>query len=158
MRLGYFLDVHATFGGVDDDVFTRRTVEQHAHVVLFGGAFAGVVHILGDEHFVDQATFGAGLLGHELHAQDLASDVFYLLQVFGELYSTAFAPAASMNLGLNDIPAGAGLLGEGFGGFYGFVGRVGSDAFLDAHAVFLQDFLALILVNIHLTGRWGTKL
>ena len=91
-------------------------------------------------------------MGYELHPQYLAGDVLDLLQVFGELHPAAFAPAAGMNLGLDNVPARAGLLAQLLGGGYGFLGRVGREAFLHAHAVLFENFLALILVNVHRRG------
>ena len=99
------------------------------------------------------AAFGAGLLGDELHAEDASGNVLHLVQAFGELHSAPFAPAAGVDLRLDDVPAGAGVGGELFGGGYGLLGGIGGDAFLHADAVFFQDFLALVFVNVHKNGK-----
>ena len=153
MRLSYFLDVHAALGGVNDDVFAQRAVQQHTHVVLLRLRSAGVVHVLSNQDFMHFAAFRAGLLGDELHAEDVAGNFFHLLQVFGEFHSAPFAPTTRVNLRLDNVPAGTGIGGELLGGGHGLLGRVGHDAFLHAHAVFFQDFLALIFVNVHKNGK-----
>src|SRR5690606_36231585 len=68
--LGHFLDVHATFARGNEGHLLRCAVGDHGHVVflLDVGAFFDVqaTHLL---------AFGAGLVGNELHAQDLGSQL-----------------------------------------------------------------------------------
>ena len=152
MRLGHFLDVHPTLGGVDNNVFTQATVQQYAHVVLFRLRNAGIVYVLRHQYLVHEAAFGACLLGDKLHTDDVASNFPHLFQIFGQLHPTPFAAPASVDLGFDDVPAGTGIGSQLFGGGYGLLGRVGYDAFLHADAVFFQDFFALIFVNVHKNG------
>jgi hypothetical protein len=58
-----------------------------------------------------------------------------------------------VDLRLDDVPASAGFSSQFFGGGYGLLGRVGYDAFLDTDAVFFQDFLTLVFVNVHKNGK-----
>jgi hypothetical protein len=98
---------------------------------------------------MDFATFGTCLLGNQLHANDLASYVFHLLQVFSQLYAAPFSPPTGVNLRFDNVPASAGFFCQALCGGYGFIGRIGHDSFLNAYAVAFKNFFTLILVNVH---------
>ena len=64
---GDLLDVHAPLGGGHDDRLPLGAVEGDRDVQLLGDV-GGLL----DEDLADELPFGAGLVGDELHAEDLA--------------------------------------------------------------------------------------
>ena len=68
--LGDFLDVHAAFGGGDDDRLAGLAVQQDGEVEL-----RLMVHGLGDHHLADEAAGLAGLFGDERLAEHLGGHV-----------------------------------------------------------------------------------
>jgi hypothetical protein len=89
--------------------------------------------------------FGASLVGLELHAQDLARDAFDVIDGFGHFDAAAFATAASVDLGFDHPHWTAQFLC----GFDSLLNRERRNATGNWHTELTQDFLALVLVNLH---------
>jgi len=88
----------------------------------------------------------------ESHADDLAGDAPGLLRRGGELDAAAFAAAAGVYLRLDrDRHAEVG------GDRRGLVRRGGDAAAGDGHAVSREDFLSLVLVDLHETISIGVR-
>src|SRR5690606_7475723 len=96
-RVGDFLDVHAALAGSDDGDLLRGAVGHQRHVVflLDVGAFLDVqaAHLL---------ALGAGLVRHELHAQDFRSQLANVVERTGQLDAASLAAPAGVNLRLDD--------------------------------------------------------
>ena len=86
-----------------------------------------------------------GLVGFALHAQNLAGQVFDLIDRLGDFHPTAFATTTGMNLGFHHPNRAAELLR----GFHRLLHREGRDAPGNWHTELTQDLLALVLVNLH---------
>ena len=135
-----FLDVDAAILTDHQHRLLRRAIEHDAHVELALDAQA-----LLDEDALDHLTVGAGLIGHEPHADDVERRLLRGIRALHDLDAAAFASAARMNLRLDDHrsatePDGGGLR---IGG--------GEDDFAerDGHAVRREDRLGLIFVDFH---------
>src|SRR6185312_14498044 len=87
--------------------------------------------------------FGTGLVGDELHAEDLAGELAGLLGRFGELDAAPLAAPAGMDLGLDDAPA-AHLLAD----LRCLVRAVRHLAARCGHPIPAQDLLGLIFMNL----------
>jgi hypothetical protein len=97
MLLGDLFDVHAAFVGGDDGDAARLAVDQERQVDL-----AGDVEPLLDVEAAHLLPLGAGLLGDQLHAQDLAGQVDGLPgAALGDLDAAALAAAAGVDLRLD---------------------------------------------------------
>ena len=84
-------------------------------------------------------------MGDELHAEDLVRVFANLLDRLRDLHATALAAAASVNLRLDDPNRAAQLLC----GLDRIIHREHGLAARDRDAEFPQDFLTLVLVNLH---------
>src|SRR5690606_31376666 len=138
--LGHFLDVHAAFAGSDERNLLRCAVGHDGYVVflLDVGAFL-------DVEAADLLAFRAGLVRHELHAEDLGSQLTDFIDGASQLDAAALPTTTSMDLSLDDPDRSTQFLGR----CHGFVDGKGGDSAGHSHAKFLQQFLALILVNFH---------
>jgi len=135
-----FLDVHAAFGRGHDGDLLRGTVSQGSDVVfvLDVGAFL-------DQEVAHLLAFGAGLVGDQLHAEDLGRVLAHFVQRLGDLDTTALAATASVDLGLDHPDLAAELLC--------CLDRVIDAGAMDASrrddTVLSQYFFCLILMNLH---------
>ena len=136
----HFFDVHAAFAGSDHSHFLAGAVGHEGHVVFFFDV--GAVFDVEATHLL---AFGAGLVGLELHAQDLGGQFLDLLDRLGDLDATALATATGVNLGLHNPNRAAQFLG----GFHRLLHRERRNATRHRHTKLTQDFLALVLVNLH---------
>ena len=93
--------------------------------------------------------FGRRLRRNQHHTDDLLGALANLVQVLGELYTTALTAATGVDLGLHDVPTGTGLLGQLLRGCYGLVGSCRDDSALNAHPVGSENFFALVFVKVH---------
>ncbi|MNL10152.1 hypothetical protein D3C87_1309460 [compost metagenome] len=144
---GHFLDVHAAFAGGHQGHLLRDTVHHQRHV-----QFLLDVSAFFDQQAVDLLAFRTGLVRHQLHAQDVGGVGLDVLDALGHLHAAALAAAACVDLCLDDPHRTAELLSR----LQGFFNRESRDAARNRHIVFAQDFLALILMDIHacfLSGR-----
>ena len=139
-RVRDFLDVHAAFAAGHDCDLLRGAVGDGRDVVLLldVGPFL-------DQQAAHLLAFGAGLVGLELHAEDLAGELLDLVERARELDATALAAAAGMDLRLHHPDRATELLRR-LGGFQHAERGV---AARHRHTELAQDFLALVLVDLH---------
>ena len=137
---GDFLDVHAALGRRHQHDFLRAAVDHHAgiHLFLDVGAFF-------DEEAPHLLAFGPGLVGFELHAQDLFRPRAHLVDRLRELDAAALAAAAGADLRLHHPDLAAKLLRR----LDRFVDAHRREAARRRHAVLAEDLLALVLVDFH---------
>ena len=140
MRFGNFFDVHAAFARSHQRDLLRHTVHHQRHV-----QFLLDVRAFFDQQALDQLAFRTGLVRHQRHAQDAAGVFLDLVDALGNLHAAALATATRMNLCLHDPHRAA----QGFSSLDGLVDREGRNAARNRHIVFAQDFLALVLMDIH---------
>src|SRR6185436_6530751 len=95
------------------------------------------------EDLADELPFGAGLVGDELHAEDLRRGLAGLFGRSGELDAAALAAAASMDLGFDDAAAAQFLADP-----RGFV-RIGRHPSLGCRdSIPAQDLIGLIFMDL----------
>ena len=138
---GDLLDLDPAFGGSHHGDARGGAVDQHAEV-----KFTGDVAAFLDIDAIDHLARGAGLMGDESHAQHVPGRGDGHLGRFDELDATALAPAAGVNLRLDD-PDRAAEFGHRR---LGFLGREDDGAPGNGDPVFSQQALGLVLVNVHL--------
>src|SRR6266550_4449483 len=132
-RLGrHFLDVDATSGTGHEHRPFRRTIDDDADV-----GFAGDVSRGGNENFLDGKT-----LDREL--EDLGGDCLRLLGCLRQLYSARLATATGVNLGLDDDGRS-----KFAGDLFRLLRRRCNLTGRDRDAVLPEDFLCLVLVDVH---------
>src|SRR5579863_8046488 len=90
----------------------------------------------------------AGLVRDKLHAEDVLGVLLGVFAGPGDFDTAALAAAAGVDLRLDDDTARA-LAEQLAGHVIGFFKRVGHFAARHGHAILRQDFLRLILVNLH---------
>jgi hypothetical protein len=147
--LSHLFDVHAAVGAVHDHRLAGSAVQEYGHVELRCGGLTRVVHVFSDEYLVNFLAFGRRLRRNQHHTDDLLGALAHLVQVLGELYTSAFSTATCVHLGLHDMPTGTGLLGQLLRGCYGLVGSCCDDSALNAHPVGSENFFALVFVKVH---------
>ncbi len=151
--MGHRLDVHAAFGRNDEGDAAGFAVDQRRQVKLARDGRAVL-----DIEALDEAAFGAGLVGDESHAEHARRFRLHVFDGLHHLDAAALAAAARVNLRL-DHPYRAG---KGLGGLDRFGDAEGREALRHGHAEPLQHFFRLIFVDVHekplkTTGRkWGT--
>ena len=127
--------MNTSFGGstIEDDAEVELTVDV-------GGLF--------DEQPLDLLALRAGLVGDELHSQDLLGKLLSLVDGSRHLHAATLAAPSGVDLGLDDHAFGS--VGEEFlGHIQRFIERVGHFAPRHGNAVFREDVLCLIFVNFH---------
>ena len=90
---GHGLDIHAAVGRGHDGQACGGAVQDHGQV-----EFAGDVGALFHPDLVHLLALGAGLVGHELHAQDGPGSLFHGIGAFADLDAAALAAATGMDL------------------------------------------------------------
>ncbi len=138
--LGHGFDVHAAGLTVHDDVLRRGAVGQDAEIKLLGD-----IEPLFHQDLAHPATFGAGLVRHQVHADDLTGKGFDFLGGLGQLDAAALAPAAGMDLGLDHH----GVAPQPAGHFAGFSGRERHPALGDLDVELTEKFFGLVFVDLH---------
>jgi hypothetical protein len=93
----------------------------------------------------DLLAFGAGLVRHQLHAQDLLGQLLHVVDGLGHLHAAALAAATSVDLGLHHPHGAAQLLGC----FNSLLHGERRNAAGNGHTKLAQDFLALVFMNLH---------
>jgi hypothetical protein len=137
--LGDLLDLHAALGGGHEGDAAGDAVHEEGEVEL-----PVDVHGIADEDRVDLAALGAGLLGDQVHAQHRLEDLRGLVGIGSELDAAPLAPAAGVDLGLDDgLPAV--LLGD----HAGVLGVLGHPPVGRRDLVQPEQFLGLVLVDVH---------
>src|SRR3972149_5631863 len=136
---GHLLDVHAAGVGGHYKGEADGVVDDDAQVEL-----AIHLELLLHQNAIDQAPLGPGLVGDELHADDLAGGLAGLVGRIGELDAAAPAAAAGVEVGRGG-DGGAEVGGDGGG----LVGGGGHAAVGDGDAVAGEDFFGLVFVDFH---------
>lgn len=90
-------------------------------------------------------THGAGLMGFELHAQNLAGQALDIVNAFGHFHTAALAAPTGVDLGFHHPHGAAKLLRC----FHSFLNSEGSDSARNRHTELTQDVLALVFVDFH---------
>ena len=118
----------------------RAAVDDHADVEFLGdvGAFF-------DEKAAHLLPARTGLMGHELHAENLPGALAHLVNGARELHPAALAAPAGVNLRF-DHPDRAT---ERLGCRYGFFHTKTRQAAWSRQAEFAEEFLPLIFVDLH---------
>src|SRR5262245_10565495 len=135
----HFFDLHATRLGSHHDVSAASTVQRDRQIELAvdGRRFF-------DEHLAHQDALGRCLWGLEPHAEDLSADRFGLGRRGGELDAAGLAPAAGVDLSLDDDAAPNALRRRPA------IGRPISDFTLRHRGPELaEESFGLVLVNLH---------
>ena len=135
------LDLDAALGTGHQHGHLRGAVDDDAEVEL-----ALDLEPLLDQHPRHLLTARAGLVGDQVHADDLLGCRTRLVRVLDDLDAATLAAAARVNLRLDHRDAAAEPLGHARrvrGGLHHLAGGHG-------HAVLRQDRLRLILVNLHM--------
>jgi len=148
--VGNVLDAHAAFGGSDHGDAAGGAIDQHRQVV-----FLADVDAVGDVEAVDLLAGVAGLDRHQGVAQHVLCVSFDFLKALGqadaalgigaEFLERALAATTRVDLALHHIERSGKLLGR----FDGFGNGHGGDALGNGNAELGEQFLALILVNVH---------
>ncbi len=141
---GDLLDVHAALARGDHDDPLAHAVDHQPEVDLAIDPRRAL-----DQHALDQLTPFAGLVGHELVADHLVGDPADLLDRIHELHPARLAPPAGVHLGLHDPAVAADVLGHARRG----LARVRDLAGRDRHPVGREQFLGLVLVDVHRSPR-----
>ncbi|MCY1363620.1 hypothetical protein D9M69_503880 [compost metagenome] len=138
--VGDLLDVHATLGGGHEHDTAAGTIYHGAQVQFLGDVGAGF-----DQDFADRLTIGVSLIGHQALAQPVGGEGLGIFLALDQLHAARFTAAASVDLGLHNPFAATDL----FAGFCGFFRGVYGKALGYGQAVFSEQLLTLILVEIH---------
>ena len=89
--------------------------------------------------------FGARLVRLQLHAQNIARQTLDIINALGHFHAAALTATTCVNLRL-DHPHGAAQL---LRGFHRLLHRERGDTTWHWYTKVAQDFLALVLVNLH---------
>ena len=143
--LGHLLDVHAAgLAGHDADLGGGAVRDDAQIQFLFD------VQALLDQDFLDFLSFRAGLMGDQVHADDLASQGLYFVDGLGELDTAALAAPPGVDLGLDHDR----IAPQGLGDLASFVRRERHLALGHGDAVFAEQFLCLIFMDFHDLLPW----
>ena len=138
--VGHFFNVHAAFARRDERNLLRGTVGHDRHVIFL--VDVGAIFDVEAAHLL---ALRSCLMGFELHAQDLTGQTLDVVDGLGHFHAAAFASATCVNLGFHHPHRAAQFLS----GFHRLLNGECWDAAGDRHAKLTQDFLALVLVNLH---------
>ena len=135
-----FFDVHAAFARSHHDDFLRDAIDHKADI-----QFLLDVSAFFDQQAVHLLAFRASLVRDELHAEDLVRVFTNLFQRLCDLHAATLATATRVDLSLHDPYRAAEL----FSGLDRVIHREDRLAARYRDAEFPQDFLTLVLVNLH---------
>ena len=125
----------------------RGAVDDHADVKLLADVGA-----LLDQQPPHLLAARAGLVGDELHAEDLARALLDFFEGLRDLHAAALAAAAGVDLRLDDPHRSA----ERLRCAHRLVDAERGDAARHGHAEFAEQFLALVFVDLHLVSSAGS--
>jgi hypothetical protein len=91
-----FFNVHTAFTGGDEGHLLRGAIGHDGEVILLLDVCA--IFNVEATHFL---AFGAGLVRFELHAQNVASAGFHVINALGDFHAAALTTATRMNLRLD---------------------------------------------------------
>ncbi len=89
-----------------------------------------------------------GLMGHQLHAENLSCQLGGLRVILGQFHAAAHPASSSMNLRLHYHPGGS-CAQQVFSGALCFLARLNHPAARHRHPILRENGLGLILVNFH---------
>ena len=138
--LGDLLDLHAAALRGDDANALGLTIEHVAEIEL---AIERLGHL--DVDALHGLAFGAGLDGDQALAEQVRRRIAHLVIGLAQLDAASLAARAGMDLSLHR-PAPAAKLGRGINRL---IRAEGDGAFGNRHAEARQQFLGLVLVNVH---------
>ena len=118
----------------------RRAVGDGRHVIFLLDVGAVL-----DQQATHLLALGAGLVRDQLHAEDLAGQGLDLVDRAGQLDAATLAATAGVDLRLDDPDRAAELLRC----LDRLLNRESRNAARHRDSEFAQDFLALVLVNLH---------
>ncbi len=140
LLLGDVFDFHAARGGGNNHDAFGFAVEHETQIEFAGDGDAAF-----DVETVDDFACGARLVRDQLLSEQLVGGVGDFILIATEFHAAGLAATTRMNLGF-DHPE----LAADFAGAVGrLFGAVGQCALGDWHAKFCENFLGLILVNVH---------
>src|SRR5215475_4562742 len=146
-RLGRdLLDVHAAGGRGHEDQLRHRAVEQQSQIELLFN-----FQTLFDEQRAHGAAFGTSLMRDQIHSDHLFGQVVNVFHRAREFDAAALAAPAGMDLRLDDHRQPQFL-----GGLFGLGDRTRDPAARDFDIETAQQFLTLILMNLHKNASVGT--
>jgi len=148
--MGNLFDVHAAFGGYDHGNAAGSAVDQHRQIV-----FAGNVDTVGHIEAVDLLAGITRLYGYQRIAEHFLGIGFHVFDALRQAYAAfrigtqfgelALAAAAGVNLCLHDVKRSGQLLRT----LHGLFDRQRGMPCRDADAVFREQFLGLVFVDVH---------
>ena len=122
----HFLDIHPAGFADHHHNLGRFPIRENAQVKLFRN-----VQALFHQNFLYRPTLGAGLMGHQIHTNNLSGDAFNFLLGLGQLYPPAFAATTGMNLGFYHH----GVTSQRCGNPVSLVGCKGHTSLGDGHII-----------------------
>ena len=131
---------HAALGGDDHRHALAGAISDRRYVIFFFDV--GTVF---DQESADFLTHRAGLVRDQLHAQNLTSKFLDIVNRACQLDPAPLATSTCMNLRFDNPNRAAEFLG----GFDRLLNGECSNAARHWHTKLTQDFLALVLVNLH---------
>src|SRR5262245_78613 len=140
------LDVHAACGRGHKNQLRDRAVEQQSQIKLLFD-----LQPLFDEQGSHGAAFGTGLVRDQIHSDHPFSQVVNVFHSTREFDAAAFAAPARVDLRLDDYRQPQFL-----GGLLGLGDRTRDPAPRDLDVEAAQQFLTLILMNLHKNASIGT--
>jgi hypothetical protein len=126
-----------------EDQLRRRAIEHNAQIELTVDCRRFL-----DEQPLHLLTLRAGLVGDQLHAENVLGVLFCLIDVLRDLYAATLAASAGVDLRLHH-DAGRAAGKEAFANFNCFVESVGDLTPGNGHAVLRKNVFCLIFVNFH---------
>src|SRR5262245_38343959 len=139
------LDVHAAGGRGHEDQLRDRAIEQHSQIELLFD-----FQTLFDEQRAHGAAFGTGLMRDQIHSDHLFGQVVNVFHRAREFDAASLAAPASMDLRFDDHRQPQFL-----GGLLSLGDRTRDPAARDLDVETAQQFLTLILVNLHKNASIG---
>ena len=140
----HFFDLDATFGRGHESHATGATVNYRTQI-----QFAlHRVHVFAHQHAVHRLTASVCLIRHQAGAEQVFRHFGGFICGFDHFHATGLAAATRMHLGF-DHGKFASQTAKSIGSFFR---RVGENALLYRQAILGQQFLGLILVQIHLNS------
>jgi len=142
---GDIFDLDAAVGRRHEGVLAGGAVEDDAQVelALDGQSFF-------DQEALDDAAFGSGLMGDQLHAQNFFSGGAGFLGVFDHLDASTLAASAGVDLGFDYYRTAEFLRGR-----FGFESCVGDFPTRHRHSVTSEQDFGLVFVDLHVDDVSG---
>ena len=139
----HLFDIHSAGGRCHEHGLASGAVHQNSQIQF----------LLDRQGFFNQqpphdASFGTGLVRNQSHAQHLFGNVPGLVGRLGDLYPSALAASAGMNLRFDHYPGRPGAK-QCFSRSVRFFARGGHRSPWHGHTVLLENSFSLVLVDFH---------